>query len=827
MVRTYDPTGFRINSRTAENINDAQVADHNAQLLKNGVSIPTQGLQVDEYGQPTSVDGRSGRTGADALADIKSRAAGGSLSPQDLAALGNVNLGTTSLGEIDQSAIDRLMKSGMSYGEALQNVQGNREDIQQAFNQVGTNSGAIADPKVLERQQNRIRTGDELTQRLQDVERRMAGDTIENIATAKQLEISKFNAEQAMEDAAQGEQQQRTEKSAAAGEKSDATNQGAATVDPAVAAVVSMLPQGMEGLAPVIQNLMQSNRDAVAGYEGLGNTLLQRMEEQGRTTEEKLDKLAADARGDSDKIQGFLDEMAERQERNIAEQEKAARERLELNVLRGRRETAVKEQRAVDSKIAEIALKGRIQSDGASAELDGIHRHYEGELADLEMEAGAQRTELSAKFTGLYTQVMDSYYLNSISNLKDTNARLERITMQDIQSGEARSAAENSIIEKMVTAAIGERKSAAADIYKIAQDIQTERNRIRDDARSQEQLGWQRLNWALDTYGTGNVPPAILQGLRSLMPGIDVDAISKAPTAADRKRVSGGRGGGGGSGFSFSVSQRMPNGQPIALDQFIAQKTADYQAAHGGGVRSVEIPPEQKKAWEKEYNGMKASADALSPVQISRDLAKKAAYFPNVTSFEAAQNEVQTMLNGGEYDAARSFVDSLGKPLSDNASKTYKSLGTIQSALGEMEVLLDRIQDKVGPFPTEGPLWAWMSEHLETDPDYQRLLVLRGSTVAPYARGVSSETGTLTDPDVQRAAAGVLDPNVSYAAMRAGLQQAKSLTNAAIQTNLSIDRANGRAVADIDHYFQAQSTAVEDPAASLLTPEQQQWLNSL
>jgi len=317
------------------------------------------------------------------------------------------------------------------------------------------------------------------------------------------------------------------------------------------------------------------------------------------------------------------------------------------------------------------------------------------------------------------------------------------------------------------------------------------------------------------------VPPTVLHNIQKLMPGIDVAALASTPTAADRAKAARSSGGGR-SGISFSSSQLLPDGKPIAMDQFLAQKMQDYQAANGGGMRSVEVPKEQKALWEKEYNAMKVQMDALSPVQIQHDLAQRSVYFPNVTSYEAADKQINLMLQNGEYAAARQFLDSVGKPLSDTAAKPYKQLGNIKSAFNEIDVLLDRIQDKVGPFPTQGPLWSWMNENLETDPDYQRLLVIRGTTSAQYAKGVSGEAGALTDPDILRAAAGVINPNVSYSAMRAGIQQARQFTDIAIQNNIGIDRANGRIVSDIEEYLQGQSSP--EATMSSLSPEQKDFL---
>lgn len=715
-------------------------------------------------------------------------------------------------GQINAGAGQRLFDSGMTAGQAQAQVDANKPEIRQTMSNTGL-PGATARMDAV----NFPANGPGPAERAYTATLPPGAAPDPNIIAQarnqdKQAAILQQQQDQLNQDAAK--KKAGDQAAASAGAASEGAKQPTPQ-DTGFDAALAALPPEYQALAPLFKGLVGSIQQGMKDTATLTQTLLDNNKTASDKIDERLNSAEAAQTAATTKIQGLLDNLKETQEKNLTDQQNAANQRLEWNRMQEEQRITVERRQARESKIAEMALKNRMGSDGALKELDAADQYYQTQWHNLQFEVGVQRTEIAAKYSGLFLEAENNYTVSSIQNIKDAQAALERIGTQKDANTRARNDAENGILKDMLSKQVDLRNTLAKTKVDIGDQISTFINQKRDDTRAQEQLGWQRLEWVATTYGS-NAPQSLLDSIGKQLPGVDVGSVVGQMTLAELKK----KGKGSGGGLSFSVSQKLPNGQPVTLDAFIAQKEKDWHATGQAGPAS----PNQRKAWEKEYNATKAQQDSLNPVTITRDLAKKAAYFPNVTSYNEAKTTINQMIAEGDYEGARKFTDGLGKPLSTAETKPYKAIGNVRNALNEMETLLTKIQDKVGPFPTEGPMWAWMSTHLESDPDYQRLQVLRGSTLAQYARGVSGETGVLTDPDVQRAAAGVIDPNVSAPAMRAAIAEAKKMADSAIQNNLAIDRAAGRAVSDVENVINSQNTSEDSGTSYNLTPEQRAFL---
>lgn len=421
MVRTYDPNGYRINSRRAEEINDAQAAQHQQAVAEN-----------------------------QAAGKVLERQAAPVVSGATQAAQENVNL--QSVGGIEANREARLDKA-------------NATDAQRAENE--SNLQGIMNPGFGETRGMGVAGFVPSAQ--------IHGETKTQYDTRIAAEHSRYNEQLKTDQIKQQNEQNKADRSAsssaAASEATDQSQQSMTPQENGMQAAFTNLPPEFQFLGPIFQQMMGTFQQAEQGQQALYGEQMKSVQQTFGTIDQKLAAMGQNQADTATHVQGVLDKVREQQEKYLTQQETAVNERLEWTRAKEVRRIHKERQQAVDSKIAEMALKNRAGSDGAVAEMEEADEFYSQALADLETEAGIQRTELAAKFSGLYAQVQTDYYTQSVGNIKEFNAAMERISFQDIANTQARATAEQEAMNTLITNTTNLRKEKAVQLLDIGTQI--------------------------------------------------------------------------------------------------------------------------------------------------------------------------------------------------------------------------------------------------------------------------------------------------------------------------------------------------------------------
>lgn len=721
-------------------------------------------------------------------------------------------------GQINAGAAQRLIDSGMTVGQAQDQVDANKPEIQRTMSNTGL--GGTARKTAVEALKDG--PGPAELAYVSTIPQGSAPDP-NLIAQARNQDKQAAILQDQQDQQKQSEAKAKANESAAASANSAAgASQPISPQDAGFDAALAGLPPEYQTLAPLFKGLVGSIEKSQSDLAAAQEELLANNRSASQEIEERLTKAEQAQAKASETIQGFIDQALEQESKLLAQQETASKERLEWNRLQQEQTIATERRKARESKIAQMALKNRTGSDGALRELDEADQFYQQQWQNLQMEVGVQRTELAAKFSGLFLEAENKHVIATIQNIKDALGAVERIGAQKNTNTRAMADAESSILQTMIGKQIDLRKELAKEKLNIGGQIIQTINQARDDKRAQEQLGWQQLEWTFKTFGGANAPKSLVDSIAKMLPGVDVsDALQKMTLAEMKKKTVGGGVGSGGRGPSFSSSERSASGKPLSLDAYMSQKESQWRK--GTGISGVSPPADLKKRWENEYKAKEAEEKVYSPEAIWNDWLVKQAQsgnFGSVAQMESTRDSIKTAIDSKDYPLARKLVDEIGAKPPEKTIARISALDALDTDLDQMISLVDEIEQNIGPFPTEGPLWAWMNENIETTPQYAKMKQLRDSNLARYSRGVSGETGASTENDVARAVSSLISEKVSAPALKAALQQAKRQASTARTIYVDNMRKGGYRVNSLQTGAESSGTPLP-----ILTPEQQSFLN--
>lgn len=729
-------------------------------------------------------------------------------------------------GQINAGAADRLIKNGMSVTEAQNRIDANKPDIQRTMSNTGL--GGTARKSALEQQAEEYANA-QVPGSAPGVGRDFNAEA-QTKEQAKQAFYARVNAEQVQQDA----QKKKAGDSAAANAVANDAKKGDGTEAPSnpevsgLEAALAGLPPEYQALAPLFQGLIGSIEQGQSDVSAATTALL----DANKTNSDKIDERLTEAENAqvaaAEKIQGMLDNLQKKQEANLTKQENAAKERLELTRMEQEQRIAVERRNAKESKIAEMAMKNRMGSDGALRELDEADQFYQKQWQNLQLETGVQRTEIAAKFSGLFLEAEKSHTLNTVQNIKDSLGAIERIGTQRNANTRARADAESSILQTMIGKQIDLRKELAKEKLNIGGQIIQTINQVRDDKRAQEQLGWQQLEWTFKTFGGANAPKSLVDSIAKMLPGVDVsDALQKMTLAEMKKKA----GSGGGSGTSFNPSQYKSDGTPISFEDFVKQKEAEFSASNtadpftiGGASTStyasggkVQSPTKFDRSatamaqYKKEYEAKMEQENKRSPQAILELLDDRNKNITEKFQLVNRQATVDRYLKAGQYDLAWEYVDGLGKEATGEERKSFSKAALAKQNVNRVAALIEEL----------GPMGPVIGRVRSTNPYDNRVVELNGliaQTVPGLARGIFGEVGVLTDQDIKNYTATMANPNLTLDQARTATKNLIQTINLSVEDQLRISRAAGISTRDLRATFQTipdyefgQAAQAEDP----------------
>lgn len=771
------------------------------------------------------------------------------------------NVQMASQSGLEQSAIDNLRKNGKTDAE-ITSIMASPEfknSIRTAMSNTGTGTGTARTSPVLTtaEAQNILATSRNPKQRAEaqsaldkqaetgisrTIERQVGIDkngnpiyqTITNPNFDKELEAKKQRM--AIEEQSRLKQQEAADKlkKFVAGVDTTPIDKTKTQIDALMSSISGLSPDLQAAVLPQLLAIQQSNNDIASQANEIRDALPTDKEIEGSYGTMESYILSQDA-----KFKEILSRNLETS-KEIAQYNQDAL-KIEKQIIE--HDAAIGEQKQIVANAeGEKQLRRQLNRLGIQTDISGLNylqtEIQKGVTALEDLKKGNNLVSLKAQLAigeGYRLEVKQAMEIYEGNYLNLTSQTTEKLQTIKNSINTAKSERGKSIIETKKWELEQKKeldKEARTTISAAYKDMITQQNTLRDDSRAQETLGWNVLDKAIDDYGV-NIPKSILDRVGKMLPGVDLQDIAKAKTLAQMKKGGGGANGGVGT---FSISQRTPKGKPISLEEFIAQKEASIKgksphkssALAGIAAQSAILgsTPEQKKAWEKEYNAKLAAENETSSTQLMKEWKVKKAgqgNFSTLGGMQATEKDLMDAINSGDTALARNILDGIGPKAPEKTVAQVSSIERVINDLNDMESLLDRIEGNIGAFPTKGALWTWMNENIETTPEYGELRQLIDSNLAPYSRGISGDKGATTEPDVQRAMSSLLDPNADPDSVRAALVSAKKQAHQSVSIYLQNMRDSGYRVKAMQDSYSNNQYA---PSTPPLDSAKKSWLDS-
>lgn len=147
-------------------------------------------------------------------------------------------------------------------------------------------------------------------------------------------------------------------------------------------------------------------------------------------------------------LQGLIDSVKNQNEKYLQEERKAQEDRLAWDTAKQTRELKKQETQGHQAMIAQLALNGGFGQDAGLAAVAASDATFEQKISDVQNEMGVQRTELSAKFSGLYLQNQNDYVNQSKANIKELRDGLISVKEKENSSTQAKATAEQTLLSK-------------------------------------------------------------------------------------------------------------------------------------------------------------------------------------------------------------------------------------------------------------------------------------------------------------------------------------------------------------------------------------------
>jgi len=509
------------------------------------------------------------------------------------------------------------------------------------------------------------------------------------VSQARQNALLQHQAEQNQQNQQILKGNQNAASTAAAGTNADQTAKTGA--NPATAGsslALQNLPPEFASVGQALQGVIDANNQSLTDNQKAFGEMAGTIDTLKKDLKTQVGDLAKTYKSTSDATEVMLKEVRDRNEKFISDSQKAAEDRLAWDSKKEERRLSKEKQKVVDSKIASLAIRGGFGSDGGLREIDEAGFQYEQAIMDLQTEVGIQRTELAAKFTGLYVEAQNNYALQSKQNIDNLVTRLGALSQQDMTNKTAIANAENSLIEKFVTTQTATRKDTAKQIYDGTKEIQTLINQDRDDKRAQEETALNRIDYLLKNYPRESVAEAIKE-LGAKVTSFDVQALIANPTLAEITRAEAAmkkRSSGGGGGYATSflpAGMQEPLKPEVSLDDFMQQKMTALESAASQSfapAKRAELMAQNADKWEKEHEAIYMSGPTGAAVgQAKSELVQQFGQ----TVVDAAQLVMDGTYTG--TDPVGKAAKAMGVPASQVATALTKLKQT--GAVAETAVL--------------------------------------------------------------------------------------------------------------------------------------------
>lgn len=573
----------------------------------------------------------------------------------------------------------------------------------------------------------------------------------------------------------------------------------------------------------------QEKRDALLSL----GAATQAAEQENADTQSYIDKWVNIATKNSDKLTNLLQTQNDETNKVLEKQKENALQKLAFDKqVETQKLERQKAQDVLKSSIA-IALRGGAYSGAAQEALADSERQWDIGIQNLAKEFSFKAADVALEFTSQYVSAKQNLALNLYNASEALSTKIEGYSNAGFASLQAKKSAVASAKSQYKSTIDQIVKDHASELKGMVKTMGEAINKSRDDKRAQEQIGWQRMEWASKTYGSG-APKAIIESIQKQLPGVDVAGTLAAMTLAEMKQKKIGLSGGV-SSLSFQPYQMKAGGQPPSFEDFVNEKEKVFLAANrkpSGSISgsyleqfdaSYKAPKfdRSEKAmaeYKKEYETRLAATRQYNPTEITNRFILKAGTL-SATSRKYAEQQISEALASGNYKLASDIVDNTGDDVPANQADDFTQ--ALNSRYNVKK--LSRLFDEIG---TTYPGIGTVRELNPLDDRVKQYKQNLTQTIPGLARGIFKEVGVLTDQDIERYTSTIANPNLTQEQARTAFNDLLERIDVSMQNQINVFDANRKAVKGFRDLYEAEPLTVT-PQQSVYDKNKSDFLNSL
>lgn len=388
-----------------------------------------------------------------------------------------------------------------------------------------------------------------------------------------------------------------------------------------------------------------------------------------------LDKATTRADESKDSRQSFLQGQLDRTNSYNAAQEANIKAKLQFDNDKAVRAQTDANKKLLDSKTIMLALSGGFGSADGNSEIAEARLKGEQAIADLTKETGFKMADVSLFFTDAHNKAFDKYQTDWLTALDNFETTVSNIDLQGISNQQAKRNALGTAYKDYVSEIKTARTAHATAIKDATKSVYDVMNTQKDAKRAQEQLGWQRLQSAVNTYGS-MIPQGLLDSIQNQLPGVDLSDIKNSQTLTEanqnfdnitaRMKKGGGSVGGVSASYTYDPASVSPQAQAfsnVSTSQLRAAVDRLFAPANYGGTAGERA--ERKQDYLRRINSGENPGSIISDMQGDYWASQKGAprnAHDGRTEAQASADSLQSYIDfysiGGDNDGPLGQIDS-------------------------------------------------------------------------------------------------------------------------------------------------------------------------
>jgi len=227
-----------------------------------------------------------------------------------------------------------------------------------------------------------------------------------------------------------------------------------------------------QALLPFIQDYQNSISDQMAQNRAFTEQLVGKTQEDFQTTQDAFGMLQSKYEESTKAIQSLLEEAKEDSNEQIAREAASADAQLKWAEQKEKNRLAKAKAAQHSALVVQLALEGGFGQPSALRQIDESDNYFDEKFSELTQTYAFKRTDLAAQFGALYQENKQNYISNTVANIKDNMATIERLSLKGIENKQLEDQQINNILTTMFAKQSELATKSAEANYKFANDIQ-------------------------------------------------------------------------------------------------------------------------------------------------------------------------------------------------------------------------------------------------------------------------------------------------------------------------------------------------------------------